>query len=213
MNKYIFLDESGDLGFNPKKKNSKYFIVTILFTSDKRPLEKIAKKIHGNLRKSVKKVSGGVLHAVKEKPATRKRVLRSVANKECNIMLIWLDKSKVYSNLQNEKHILYNYVVNILLDRIMSRKYIDKGKPIILVAAKRETSKFLNLNFKKYLQSQLKDNHDLDLNIEIKYPGQEKALQIVDFISWSVFRKYETGDDTYYIIIKPKIKEERGLFS
>ncbi|MBI2032398.1 MAG: DUF3800 domain-containing protein [Candidatus Levybacteria bacterium] len=52
--KYLFLDESGDLGFNPKKKNSKYFVITILFTSDKKPLELIVKKIHKNLRKKVK---------------------------------------------------------------------------------------------------------------------------------------------------------------
>lgn len=49
---HIFLDESGDLGFNFKKKNtSKFFIVTILFVEgSKNPIEKIVKKAHSELK-------------------------------------------------------------------------------------------------------------------------------------------------------------------
>ena len=213
MPQYAFLDESGDLGFNPKKKNSKYFVITILFASDKTPLEKIVKNIHGNLREKVKKLSGGILHSYKEKPITRKRLLKSLSEKNCSIMAIYLNKSKVYTHLQDEKHVLYNYVVNILLDRIMTKKLLNASLPILLVAARRETNKFLNENFKNYLQTQLKNRHKLSIKIEIKGPSEEKSLQAVDFVSWSIFRKYEHSDDSYYNLIKKRIIEERGLFS
>lgn len=213
MPQYTFLDESGDLGFNPKKKNSKYFVITILFASDKTPLEKIVKNIHRNLRKKVKRLSGGILHCYKEKPITRKRLLRSLSEKNCSVMTIYLNKTKVYTHLKDEKHVLYNYVVNILLDRIMNRKLLDTKLPIILVAAKRETNKFLNDNFKNYLQRQLENKHRLLFKIEIKGPNEEKSLQAVDFVSWSIFRKYEHSDDYYYNLIKKRIVEERGLFS
>jgi len=53
---YIFLDESGDLGFNfQKKKTSKFFIVTCLFTENKRPIEKVVRKTHLELRKKCKR--------------------------------------------------------------------------------------------------------------------------------------------------------------
>lgn len=208
---YLFLDESGDLGFDPKKKNSKYFVITIIFASDKKQLESIVKKIHKNLRKKVKKLSGGVLHAVKEKPVTRKRLLKSLAEKEISIMTIYLNKSKVYTHLQDEKHVLYNYVTNILLDRIMT-KHLDKDKEIILIAAKRETNKFLNTGFKDYLENQLKNKHKALIKIEIKMPSEEKTLQAVDFASWAIFRKYELKDDSYYNLIKKIIIEESPLF-
>ena len=50
---HIFLDESGDLGFNfKKKKTSKFFIVTFLFIEgSKGPIEKIVKKTHSELAK------------------------------------------------------------------------------------------------------------------------------------------------------------------
>lgn len=209
--KYLFLDESGDFGFNPKKKNSKYFVITILFTSDKKPLENIVKKIHKNLRKKVKKLSGGVLHAVKEKPVTRKRLLKFLAEKDISIMTIFLNKSKVYTHLQDEKHVLYNYVTNILLDRIMT-KHLDKDREITLIAAKRETNKFLNMGFKDYLKNQLKNKHKALITVEIKTPSEEKALQAVDFACWAIFRKYESGDSSYYNLIKSKIVEESPLF-
>ncbi|MBI2032397.1 MAG: hypothetical protein HYV38_02575 [Candidatus Levybacteria bacterium] len=57
-----------------------------------------------------------------------------------------MNKSKVYTHLQDEKHVLYNYVANILLDRIMKR-HLDKDREVILIAARRETNKFLNAGF------------------------------------------------------------------
>lgn len=210
---YIFLDESGDLGFNPKKKNSKYFLVTILSIQDKRVLEKIVKKIHRTLRKKVKRLSGGVLHANKEKPTTRKRLLRLLSKQKAKVIVIYLDKSRVYTKLQNEKHTLYNYVVNILLDRIMRKRLVDISEKINLIASKRETNKFLNDNFKQYLKSQVKNRHKLEIGIDIKTPGEEKSLQAVDFVSWALFRKYEYSDRSYYDLIKAIPIEESGLFT
>ena len=209
---HIFLDESGDLGFNPKKKNSKYFIITFVFTKDKRPLEKIVKKIHQNLRKKVKRLSGGVLHATKEKPSTRIKLLKMFAKQKSKVMVIYLNKAKVYTKLQNEKHVLYNYIVNLLLDRIMTRKIVNIKSRIDLIASQRETNKFLNENFKSYLQTQVKNRHSLDIGIVIKTPSGEKALQLTDFVCWAIFKKYEQGETEYYNLIKSLIFEERGLF-
>lgn len=209
---YIFLDESGDLGFDfSKKKTTKYFLATFLFVENKRPIEKLISKLHSGLRKKYK-IRGGVLHACGEEPVTRARFCKKIIEKDCKIMTIFLNKRRVYTKLQNEKVILYNYVVNILLDRITSRKFISKDDPINFVASRRETNKFLNLNFKNYLENQSRNNHKLPITVKIKTPAEEKCLQAIDFISWSIFRKYEYGDDSYYNIIKELIIEENPLF-
>lgn len=213
MSQFIFLDESGDLGFSKTKKSSRFFVVSFIFVKDKRLLERIAKNIHKNLRKKIKRIGGGVLHAVKEKPETRIRLLRAVAKVDCSIMTIYLDKSRVYTQLRSEKHVLYNYVVNILLDRLMSKKLLNRNSLITLIAAKRETNKFLNENFSSYLQTQLKKNHKLIVATQIRSPQEEKSLQIADFICWALFRKYERGDVLYYDLIKSKIVEENAVFA
>ncbi len=72
--------------------------------------------------------------------------------------------------------------------------------------------KFLNINFSSYLKNQAKNNHKLDIEIDIVSPSAEKGLQVVDMISWAIFRKYEHGDDSYYKLIKSQIVEENPLF-
>jgi len=209
---YIFLDESGDLGFDfQKKKTSKFFVVTCLFTENKRPIEKIVKKTHSELKKKYKR-RFGILHAIKEKPITRQRLLKRLNEKDCTVMTIYLNKKKVYTRLHDEKSVLYNYVINILLDRIYTKKIISIKDKVELIASRRETNKFLNENFKNYLNWQVENHHKTNIKISIRIPSDEKVLQAVDFLSWAIFRKYEYGDDSYYNIIKNKIVEENPLF-
>lgn len=209
---YIFLDESGDLGFDfNKKKTSKFFIITVLFLEQKRPVEKLIRKIHAGLRRKYK-MRTPFLHAAKEEPVNIMRICRGLAEKDCKLMTIFLDKSKVYTNLREEKHVLYNYIVNILLDRIMHRRLISKQNGITLIASKRETNKFLNQNFHEYISSQTKNNHGVELVVEIKTPSEEKCLQAADIASWSIFRKYEYADNQYYELLKNIIVEENALY-
>lgn len=207
---YILLDESGDLGFSIERGSSKFFVVTVAFTKSKRSFEKIVRKVHRGLRKKFRKV--GILHAYRETPITRTRVLKAVNEQDCSILAIVLNKKKVYTKLQDEKPVLYNYVTNILLDRLFTRQPIPSNEPIILIASQRETNKFLNQNFTYYLQNEIKGSHKIKLQIEIASPLREKSLQAVDFVSWAVFRKYEIGDEVYYNLIRRKIIEEALLF-
>lgn len=209
---YIFLDESGDLGFDfSKSRTSSYFLITILFSPNRASIEKIVKHTHTNLKKKHKQ-KGGVLHAYREKPITRQRLLGALAKKDVKVLCIRLNKRKVYTRMQNEKAVLYNYVVNILLDRILTKKLIPLDKQITLIASRKETNQFLNLNFKAYLQERTFQNHKLPLKIEVKTPHEEKALQAVDFVSWAIFRKYEKGDEFYYQLFKDIVFEDSPLF-
>jgi len=131
------LDESGDLGFSFDKKSSKYFIVTIIFTESKHSLERIARKVHRTLLKKHRKV--GVLHAYKETSITKLRLLRAVSKNGCGILVVVLNKQRVQTKLQDEKPVLYNYVTNILLDRLFTKKPIPLEKKVTLIASARET--------------------------------------------------------------------------
>lgn len=205
------MDESGDLGFDfSRKGTSRYFLITFLFCERKRPIEKCVKKVHRDLRKKYRRV--GTLHAYREEPITRKRLLSLLAYRDCKVMTILLNKRKVYTRLQDEKAVLYNYVTNILLDRIFSKQLLPGIEDYEIIAARRETNRFLNKNFQQYLKSQLTERHDVRVKVSIKTPKQEKGLQAVDFISWAVFRKYERSDSSYYDIIKGNIMEENPLF-
>jgi hypothetical protein len=210
---HIFLDESGDLGFNFRKtKTSKYFVISFLFTKDKNRLERIVKKVYKSFTRKELKHHSGTLHAYKETRKTRIKTLQLLTKEDIAIVVIYLNKRKVYTKLQDEKHVLYNYVANILLDRVYTKKLIPLNTPIYLIASRRETNKFLNDNFKNYLENQLHRHHKIKITVEIKSPSQEKALQIVDMVSWAMFRKIEHEDESYALPLKGKIIEESPLF-
>lgn len=211
---YIFMDESGDLGFDKeKKRTSKTFVITFLFSESRRPIEKVIKKVFSKLPLKVKKTHPGCLHATKETAKTRRSLLNALSKLDISVLSITLNKDKVYTKFQNEKHLLYNYVTNILLDRIIRKKIIPTNQPINLVASQRETNAFLNSNFKSYLSSQVKNNHKLDIDITITPSHGDKCLQAADFICWAIYRKLESGDPIYYNLIKSKILENNKLFA
>jgi len=211
---FIYMDESGDLGFDfSKSKTSKNFIITFLFTNSvNRSLDKIVSKTFQSMEPAKRHKHCGTLHCHKEHPKTKMRLLSLLARKQdVSILVIRLNKRKVYTPLQEEKNSLYNYVVNILLDRIFTRKLVPL-ESMRFVASKRDTNKFLNNNFKEYICNGLKIKHKANIEFDIKTPAQLKPLQIVDFVSWSVFQKYENNDESYYNLIKHLVIEDYLLF-
>lgn len=208
---YIFMDESGDLWFDDQKNNSNYFLVTFVFCRDTKPLHKTIKTMISWLSKKGVKLSSWVLHATKEKPTTRVKLLRLCASHDIAIMTICLNKSKVYTRLHNEKHILYNYIVNILLWSIITKKLIPLDNPIQFIASRRETNKILNENFLSYLHDQ-SHKQKAPIQFSIKTPSEEKCLQVTDFLSRALYQKHERNNEEYYEIIKSLVVEEKWLF-
>ncbi len=206
---YVFLDESGDLGF--KKLSSKWFLFTIAIVNDKRALERVTKKVWKPLKKKHKKL--GELHAYHADDITRKRMLKKANEiEDLKVLCIILNKEKVYVDLQNQKNYLYNYTANILLDRLHNSDILDAGEAIHLYIDRKDTKRHIRENFINYLFNSMQGRRDGEFKTELHASHNNKSLQAVDFISWALFRKYEKGDYEFYEIIKDKIIEEKILF-
>ena len=206
---YIFLDESGDLGFS--KSSSKWFIFTIAIVSDSRSLERVIKKIWRPLKKKHKKL--GELHAYHANNITRTRVLQKLNElDDLKVLCVVLNKKKVHLELQNQKNILYNYTANILLDRFHSGGAAEKDEKLHLFIDRKDTKKKLRDNFIRYLTTQMSSRGRKHFIVELHTSHENKSLQAVDFISWAIFRKYERGDYEFYELIKNRIIDEKLLF-
>jgi len=210
---YIFMDESGDLGFNLNNgKTTRNFIVTFLFVENKRVVEKAVTKTFRSFAKKDRLKHCGVLHACEERPKNNRKFLKYLTDSgKFKIMVIKLSKNRVHIDFENQPKYLYAYVVNTLVEQIISNNLISTSDTINFIASQKDTSRFLNNSFKNYLNSQIGNKHP-DFNICIKKPSQAKCLQAVDCLSWSIFRKYEHSDDSYYDNIKDFIVEEYEMY-
>lgn len=210
---YIFLDESGDLGFDfLNKKVSKFFVITCIFVEDleKNNLEKIVKKTIAKINKfSRKKAKISSLHFYKEKIKTRNKFLELLNQREISVLSVFIDKKQVSLKLRNNKHFIYNEMTKIILDKVYEYKNFDK---IEISASRRETCCFLNKSFCEYLENNFADKTDIKIKVSIDLPHKEKCLQVADALSWTIFNKLEFNNDCYFKIIENKIKIEKIVF-
>jgi len=201
-NMYIFLDESGDLGFT--EKSQQYFVIAILITRDKKPIENCIKRIRQRkLPKKYKKISE--LKFRNSNTLIRKSVLECLSRREIEISYILLNKRRIYPRLQDKKNIVYNYITSFLLQKVLSE---ESGK-IELVVDRLFTKKNRE-EFNRYINYKIKTElrKSMEVSIEHKNSEEERCLQAVDFVAGAIYRKYTLGDESYYPIIRAKIREE-----
>lgn len=206
---YIFLDESGDLGF--KKRSSRWFIFTIVVTKELKSLERAVNRVWRPLKKKHRVMSE--LHATKEKDITRKRLLSLVGRiADLQILSVALDKSKIHVDMQNQKHFLYNYTANLLLELLHSQEIIDGNEVIELFVDRKDTKKELRENFINYLMDSFGKKGKGRVSITLHASHQNKSLQAVDFVAWATFQRYERNDTKFYDLIKTKIAVDRLVY-
>ena len=205
---YIFLDESGDLGFNfKKKKTSRYFIVTLLYTERKEPLEKIVKNIFRGSRQIGKPHRMNVLHAYKESRITKERFLKHLNELDVCIYSLSIDKKDIPRSKRLCIHGLYNSAVSKLVCILLDGHSGHANESVHVIASQRETNASLNTDFLEYVQKSL-DRYNKNISIILASPAKEKGLQVVDMASWAIYQKYEYEDSNYYDLISKKIHQE-----
>lgn len=192
----VYLDESGDLGFDFRKKGtSSHFVMVALVVERKRAIEKVVSKTHaGSTKKG--KTRSSVLHAAKEQPITNRRFCQVLARQRCKVHVTIIRKCDVPKIKRKGSHALYNQIAQNLIHSISTN-------PIEIIAAKRETNKHLNRQFIKAIAKK-----SSGIAIVVKTPSEDKCLQAADLVSWAVYRKYEYGDPIYYDMICQLIVNE-----
>lgn len=120
-----------------------------------------------------------------------------------------LYKPEVYDYLRSKKSELYNYLTNIILSECAF-----SDKEVFLIVDKSKTNRSLRDDFDRYISGRMNARGNA-CNWRIKHENSqnEQCLQVLDFISWAIFRKYESNDDSFFNIIRDKIITKKELFN
>jgi len=204
---YVYLDESGDLGF--EQGGTKYF--TISFVIMKNPL---------HFKRCVKRVKvkyhiprDEELKGFTTRESIKKDLLSRFAKLDIEVHAITVRKKNVEPKLRIDTNILYNYVVGlsliewILQEPANARVLINVDRRIISI-----TSGF---KFNEYLRYKIwYEGRRPDINLKIKHLDSHEnyAIQGIDVICNSIFRKYNSNNHRLFNIIKGKMKSDRRLF-
>ncbi|MEK6871495.1 MAG: DUF3800 domain-containing protein [Nanoarchaeota archaeon] len=199
--KYIYLDESGELGFS--NKSSKFFTITLLICEvrEEREIQRIIKKVRERILKKRLKESQEIKWNNSSK-YIKQKIFDKLTKINFEIFTIVLDKSKVYDYLKEKKHKLYNYLCYLIIGECS----IDGNFELIVDRSKNKRS--LRDDFDNYIRFNLV-NKCPNLSIRHEDSRSNGVLQVLDFISGAIFNKYEFKNFEYYDKIKNKITTEK----
>ena len=209
----IYLDESGDLGFDFENKSpSSYFVITLLVCEGKPATDsfkvavKRALKNKLNHKKSRRKVQE--LHATHLSLPIKNYFYRQIKNFDWQIYTVALNKKRVYNHLTSKvgRKKLYNYLANYIIEKV---KFKTETSAVTLVVDKCKNKAEIE-DFNQYLANQLEGELPLDVPLTVYHEDSMNSygLQAVDLFCWGVFRKYERADTEWYEVFKNQIKFE-----
>lgn len=204
---YLFIDESGDLGFESAKKGStSFFIMTVLQVKDQAEIKK--------MRNIVKSVCNRKLRSKSELKGTntsidvKKYFYKQLISKECHFSLfsIYMEKEKIsFSLKQLKKNDLHDYCLKLLLQSIRAK--LDSGD-LYLIIDKCKTGQSAS-DSNTYLREALKDQYNFR-KISHRDSTEDALIQCADLFCWGIFRKHERNDSEWYTLFKEKLISEES---
>ena len=199
---YIYLDESGDLGFN--RQSSKHYVIAVLATREPKTIENALKRYRRKIRKAPSKKNRkfGEFKFNKAPDSVKIGILDIISSKNVELGYVHVEKARVYPELREKRNEFYAYICRILLDKFL----LESSDLKIDLIVDRQFSKKHRENFDKYLGWNITEILDglKVLNIAHIDSRQEPCLQAVDFVCGAVYRCYNQHDPKYLEMVKNK---------
>jgi len=214
---YIFVDEAGDMDFSAK--GSKHYMFNFLVK--RRPFnlhEYIANYRYSLLERNLDPLNGTRLdieafHAHSDNKYIKEELFNIISTFDATSVKAYsyiLEKPKVEPGKRKEKDRFYIDNLSFSIQRLLDKLNIDKNFIIITdrLPVQKNKSKQVGA-LKKGIKEYIKR-----CGLQIRYDifhhcsASSANLQIVDYISWAIFRKYEHAQSGYYEKIKTYILDE-----
>lgn len=197
---FLYLDESGDLGFDfVNKKPSKFFTVAIVAVRGVTANRALINSVKHTLKRKLRKKA----HSAEIKGSkTSVEILRYFYDQckeiEFGIYSLTLNKRRLFEHLAKDKARIYNYVARLVMDRIPLER---AGTRIYLIVDKSKARSEIE-EFNAYIMRELKSRIDPKVPVDIFHHSSHEnlGLQAVDMFCWGIFRKYEKRDSRWFSV-------------
>lgn len=209
---FLYLDESGDLGFDfVSKKPSKFFTISILAVQGKDENRHLINAVRAALNRKlnprhkrkriVQELKGtDTTLAVKQFFMEKLRL----AKVPFALFSLSLNKRRVYEQLTREKERVYNYLAKQILDHIR----FENAKTRVYLYVDKSKSKTEITDFNRYIERAVKARLHPLIPLQILHVNsvENRGLQAVDLFCWGIFQKHERGRTEWYDQFKQFVK-------
>jgi hypothetical protein len=202
---YLYVDESGDLGFDFFAKSpSKYFTVCLLLVRGSEDNRAILSAVKKTVRRKLPPRDTAELKGARTSFEVKQYFYRLVQKIPFEIFALTLNKRRVYESLHGKKDRLYNFIARQVLDRV---PLMDATTRIDLTMDRCKNTSEMS-DFNEYIVRQVQGRIDprIPLTIAHRTSHEHRGLQAVDLFSWGVFRSYERRDRQWRETFAEKVK-------
>ena len=208
---YVFLDEAGNFDFS--RKGTHFFVLSGLSMIRPFPFLPRLSDLKYNLWEEQVQIE--YFHASEDNQRTRDAVLNILGShiEQFRLDSVIVEKPKTNPTLQHNTGIFYKKVLDILLCYILEvhKKRFDEAiivtDKIPVEKKRKEIEKAIKLTLADW--SRAHGNRYEVLHFASK---SDMNLQVVDYLNWAVFKKWERNDVRSYDLIKDCVKSEFEVF-
>ncbi len=223
MAKKLYLDESGECSFSNESIYKHFLLAIISLDTDKSKIIKarLKREFQHIIKKGWNKnVEIKAYSLYKNRKFGKKAVveilntLLKVESIQFHYLVVNKDKIETQSFRNAPYGIAYNYFAGVLLSELI---FQDGFHKIDLTYDLRNKETHQKRHFKEQLETKmygmsLEQETPIEIQIEGLTSDKSYGLRAVDFISWSIFRRFEFNDDGFFNIIRGKIGRAREWY-
>ncbi len=207
---YVYGDESGNFDFSRHRGASRYFILTTVTCSEDRQARRDLEELRYGLAWGGEELRD-FFHASEDRQAVRDEVFRALSRSPFRVDATIMEKRKAHPRLTASDVVFYKYAWYYHARHVLP-SISAPGDEVLVIASSIGTKKkkryFRKAVFDVIGQIQLRQ----DVKTAHWSTASDLGLQIADYCSWAIFRKWEEGDERSYRLIQDKIHREYDLF-
>ena len=209
MRTYIYADESGNFDFSRNPGATRYFLLTTVVIND-HSLEAELLELRRELAWEGVHIRRG-FHAANDLQRVRNRVYEALRNCDIRIDATILEKRKAEPRLRQTDGDFYGFAWYQHLRQVLRETPMNSGETLI-TAASIGTNE-MDANLQSAVQAVSSEEcPNATVRATMWSAASAPNLQIADYCSWAIFRKWERFDTRSYDIIREKVVTEHDLF-
>lgn len=212
---YIYLDESGDLGFDfSKAKTSRYFVITLLVCHSKQVQDGFKTAVNRTLKNKLnhKKINKREVVELKGSHTTlqiKQYFAKQLPKDGWDIYSVTLNKARTQEHLRTHtgKKRLYNYLARFILEKVTFPSDVPMVSLIVDRCKNKEEIKDFNIYMANHLEALL----PLNARLAIDHLSSEEntGLQAVDLFCWGIARKDDVNETEWFDCYRDKVRFDK----
>lgn len=208
MRKYIYADESGNLDFSQRSDASQTFILTTVLIDD-HSIESELLELRRELSWNGIDLTKG-FHANNDSWRVRETVFDVLSKHNFRVDATILEKRKAHPGIRLETR-FYQHAWYFHMNGVASKIASSSDELFVISssigAGKKRTA------FYKAVSDVVQQTSPTRDHMSVMWPAESTpCLQVADYCSWAIYRKWERTDNRFYDLIKDKIETEFDLF-